>query len=450
MKIETRIKLNKFVPRDYQVPVIRALEEEGCKRALLCWSRRMGKDHVAFYIAVRQMLRKTCTIFYIFPTFRQARMALWDGINSDGERIIEYIPKELIVNKNDSEMKIRLINGSILQMVGSQDVDRVRGTACYGAVFSEYAMQDPEAWSVVRPILAQNDGWALFASTPKGKNSFWDLYQLASSSDKWYCSKLTVDDVDYISQETLEDERREMSDDLFLQEYKCSFSAGVEGAYYAKYLANMKLNGQIADVPYEVGFPVHTAWDLGMSDSTVIIFFQVIGQTVRVIDYYENSSRGLEHYISLLRSKDYIYGKHMAPHDIAVRELGTGMSRLEKARSLGVNFLTAPNLPIIDGIEAVRTTLGKMWIDATKCERLVKVIDNYRKEWDNKKKVYRDKPLHDQWSDGADALRYLCVSLSKTRNGLSPEDLDRRYQEALYGDEAGLPPMFRDTNKRYY
>jgi len=377
-------------------------------------------------------------------------MALWDGINSDGERIIDYIPKELIVNKNDSEMKIRLINGSILQMVGSQDVDWVRGTACYGAVFSEYAMQDPEAWSVVRPILAQNDGWALFCSTPKGKNSFWDLYQLAQESPKWYCSKLTVDDIDYISKETLEDERKEMSEDLFLQEYKCSFSAGVEGAYYSKYLAKMKLNGQIGDVPYESSFPVHTAWDLGMSDSTVIIFFQVIGQTVRIIDCYENSSKGLEHYVSILRSKDYIYSdKHMAPHDIAVRELGTGMSRLEKARSLGINFLTAPNLPIIDGIEAVRSTLGKMWIDATRCERLIKAIDNYRKEWDSKKKVYRDKPLHDQWSDFCDALRYMCVSLPKTRDGLTPEDLDKRYNEAMYGSD-NLPPMFQDTNKRHY
>jgi len=324
----------------------------------------------------------------------------------------------------------------------------VRGTACYMAIFSEYATQDPQAWEVLRPALAQNSGIALFCSTPFGKNHFWDLYQLSTSSSKWYSSTLTATDTGHIPQEILDDERREMSEDKFLQEYHVSFNAGVEGAYYAKYLNKMKLNNQIGDVPYEVGFPVHTAWDLGVADSTCIVFWQNIGQSIRIIDYYENNSHGLEHYAGILRDKDYVYGKHVAPHDIAVRELGSGMSRLEKARSLGINFIIAPNLPIIDGIEAVRSTLGKCWIDAVKCKRLIKVIDNYRKEWDAKHKVYRDRPLHDQYSDGADALRMLCVSLPKTRDGLSPEDLEKRYQEAMYGDQ--LPEMFRDTNKRYY
>ena len=590
MRVETKIKLSKFVPRPYQVDVVRAIEEQGYKRALLCWSRRClsgdthvtmadgswkplrdvvvgdrvlswdgekfcpdivvnhwnagvketltvksehhldlvsskdhlflcletttkliwkklcdigardtlccdfdtlktrhleltlvdispsepeelydietkrnhnfvangyvvhnsGKDHTALFIALRQMLKRVCTVFYIFPTAKQARLAIWDGINSDGRRIIEYIPPELIANKNDTEMKIRLENGSVLQFIGSTDVDRVRGTACYVAIFSEFATQDPNAWAVLRPALAQNDGIALFCSTPFGKNHFYDLYQLATASEKWYSSTLTASDTGHIPAEVLEDERREMSEDLFQQEYYVSFEAGVEGAYYAKYLNKMRLNNQIGDVPYEVGFPVHTAWDLGVSDSTVIIFFQNIGQSIRIIDYYENNSQGLEHYANVLRTKDYVYGKHIAPHDIAVRELGSGMSRLEKARSLGINFITAPNLPVIDGIEAVRSTLGKMWIDATRCGRLIKVIDTYRKEWDDKRKVYRDKPLHDQYSDGADALRMLCVSLPKTCDGLTPEDLDRRFQEAMYGDDANLPPLFRDDHKRYY
>lgn len=398
MDIQTKIKLNQFKPRDYQIPIINALEEKGFKRILLCWARRSGKDHIAFYLAIRQMLKKVCTIFYMFPTYRQARMCLWDGINIEGRRIIDYIPRELIARKNESEMKIELVNGSILQLAGSDNFDSLVGSNPYGCIFSEFSLQDPQGWSFLRPVLAANDGWALFISTPRGRNHFWELAQLAQASDKWFYSRLTVDDTKHISAEALFEERKEMSEDLFEQEYKCSFDAGVEGAYYTKYLDKMKLNNQITDVPYEVGFPVHTAWDLGMSDSTVIIFFQTIGQSIRIIDYYENADRGLEHYISLVKNKEYIYGKHIAPHDIAVRELGTGMSRLEKSRSLGVSFVTAPNLPIIDGIEAVRSSLSKIWIDEKKCKKLIDAIDNYRKEWDSKKKVYRDHPRHDQYS----------------------------------------------------
>jgi len=443
MQVETKIKLDRFKPRDYQLPVIRAIEQDGCKRALLCWSRRSGKDHTALFIALRQMLKRVCTVFYLFPTAKQARIAIWDGINSDGQRIIDYIPQELIANKNDTEMKIRLVNGSVLQFLGSTDVDRVRGTACYVAIFSEYATQDPQAWSVLRPALAQNDGIALFCSTPFGKNHFWDLHQLSVSSDKWYSSTLNVDDTGHIPQDLLDDERREMSEDLFQQEYYVSFNAGVEGAFYAKYLNKMKLNNQITDVPYEVGFPVHTAWDLGVNDSTCIIFYQVICQTIRFIDYYTSSDRGLEHYANVLRNKEYVYGNHMAPFDIAVVELGTGMSRLEKARSFGINFLTVPCLPVIEGIEAVRSTLGKIWIDEKKCSKLIKAMEFYRKEWDAKLKRYRDRPLHDWASDGCDSLRYLCLSLNRCSPSTSPEELEKRYREAMYGSSEQMPKFFR-------
>ena len=452
MKIDigTRIKLNKFVPRDYQLPVIQALESGEYKRLLLCWSRRMGKDHVAFYIAIRQMLTKVCTIFYIFPTYRQCRIALWDGINSDGQRIIDYIPKELIANKNDSEMKIRLINGSLLQFVGSQDVDKVRGSACFGAIFSEYAMQDPGVWTALRPILAQNDGWALFNSTPKGRsNHFWDLYNLAQESDKWFLSFNNVETVDYISQEALDEERKEMSEDFYMQEWLCDFNAGCEGAYYSQYLLKMRLNNQITTVPWEPSFQVSTACDLGMRDEFTLVFFQVIGQTVRIIDSYHNSGKGLEHYISVINSKPYNYKSHWAPSDIQVRELGTGLSRLEKARQLGISYQIAPNLSIMDGIEAVRSTLSRVYIDEDKCKDLIAAIENYRKEFDSKKKVYQDHPLHDKHSHFADTLRYMCLSLPKMRDGLSAEELKLRKHRALYGDGArgGFP--FNDQRRRF-
>jgi len=438
------IILDRFKPRDYQIPVIQAIEEDGYKRLVLCWSRRMGKDHIAFYIAIRQMLRKVCTIFYIFPTFRQCKLALWDGINSDGQRIIEYIPPELIANKNDNEMKIRLKNGSLLQFVGSSDVDRVRGTACYGAIFSEYSRQDPQAWAVIRPILAQNDGWALFASTPNGKNDFYDLYNLSKEAPNWYSSFHTVNDVDYINKESLEQERKEMSEDKYQQEYECNFEIGTSGSFYSRYIDKLRLDGHIGNVPYDVGYKVHTFWDLGMRDSTCIIYAQVKrDQSIHIIDYYENNKEGLEHYAKVLDEKGYTYGRHIAPHDIMVKELGTGMTRLEKSRQLGINFVVAPNISIVDGIEAVRTNLGKMYFDSKKCKDLINSLENYRHEYDEKKQVYRDTPLHDKHSHASDAMRYLCISLSKVRDGMTAEDLKKLRTEAIYGQSTQLPEMFR-------
>ncbi len=408
--------------------------------------RRAGKDITAWNLAIRQCIKKRCIVFYIFPTYAQAKKVIWDSITNDGKSFHDFIPKELIKSKNSQEMKITFTNGSILQLIGSDNIDSIVGTNPYACIFSEYAIQDPRAYQFIRPILAANDGWALFISTPRGKNSFWELYQVALNSPDWFAYKLTLDDTRHIPYKEIERERADglMSEDLIQQEYYCSFSLGVEGAYYTKYLDKMRLNNQIGCVPYEVGFKVHTAWDIGVRDSTSIIFFQTIGQTVRFIDCYENSKEGLEHYVKVLAQKDYIYGKHIAPHDINVKEFGSGMTRIEKAKQLGIKFTVAPNLSIMDGIESVRSAFSKIWIDETKCEKLLKAINNYRQEYDSKKKTYKERPLHDWTSHMADALRYLCITLPKTRDGHStPEELDSRYREAMFGDSNNLPPFFR-------
>ena len=228
-----------------------------------------------------------------------------------------------------------------------------------------------------------------------------------------------------------------------------SFDLGVEGAYYTKYLDRMRLKGQIGAVPWESSFKVHTAWDLGVRDSTTIIFFQTIGQVVRIIDCYENTKHGLEHYVNIIKQKPYTYGKHIAPHDIRVTEWGTGMTRIEKARHLGLSYTIAPDLSIEDGIEAVRSCFSKVWIDEHNCVPLIKALESYRQEYDSKKKIYKSHPLHDWSSNFADAMRYLAISLSKTRDSASPEDIDRRYREAMMGPNAGLPAMFRDDVPKY-
>jgi len=805
MNYQTRRVLNKFSPRKYQIPIVDALENKEYKKILVVMPRRAGKDIVAWNLAIRQCIKKICIVYYIFPTYSQAKKVIWDSITNSGQKFTDFIPDELIMSKNSQEMKISFINGSILQLIGSDNIDSLVGSNPYGCVFSEYAIQDPRAYQFIRPILAANDGWALFIScvspntlvitenglkriskvsnsreeysslnepifglngfnkatdfyfggnqntlkiklssgyeiectpvhplwngcewmkssdikvgdlfpvqygqnvfgkglyfskfkhkehphsgweiedracdkdffyllglihadgsydknkvtitnkkdpeiikflrsnrfttfkdgihhnfnsrtfclllewlgfrhgaknktfpdklfectraqlkaflqglfdgdgtsnsnpskcgyikitsackkfirdlqivllnfgiassirkeekeptkkvkahstiynleitgyfahifytqigfrlkrkqvnckfipnnvkkesgnvypvnpskldfkylkkeianasrisrrlikkliikydsvylkslikenlfyspvqsieasesevydfvipsthsffsngfishnTPRGKNNFWELYQVAKNSPDWFAYHLTLEDTRHIPYREIEKEREEglMSEDLIQQEYYCSFSLGVEGAYYAKYLDKMKLNNQLGMVPYEPGFKVHTAWDLGVRDSTCIIFFQTIGQTVRIIDCYKKNKEGLEHYVKILAQKDYIYGKHIAPHDIKVKEFGSGMTRLEKAKNLGIKFTVAPSISIEDGIESVRSAFSKIWIDETKCQSLIKAINNYRQEYDSKKKVYKPRPLHDIYS----------------------------------------------------
>ncbi len=449
---DEKIWLNKFEPRPYQAGIIDAVENRGFKRVVAILPRRAGKDLTAFNLCIRQCIRKVCVIYYIFPLYSQGRKVIWDSITNSGERILDYIPKSLIASMNSQEMKIRFTNGSLLQIVGSDNFDALMGTNPQGIVFSEYALQDPRAYQFIRPILAANDGFAVFISTPRGHNHLYELYQIAKHSpEDWYCIKLTLDDTQHIPYREIERERAEgiMSEDLIQQEYYTSFDMGVEGSFYSRYMDKMRIDGRITDVPWEVSKKVSTAWDIGVRDSTTIIFYQKIGDVVRIIDCYENSKHGLEHYVSVINSKPYIYERHIAPHDIQVREWGSGITRLEKARQLGVKFTVADNHSIMDGIEAVRTTLNRVWIDQTACGPLIKALENYRQEYDAKKRVYKTVPLHDIFSHFADAMRYLCVTLPKTRDGGGSESLDRRYAETMLGPNAGLPSVFRDDMGRY-
>jgi hypothetical protein len=451
MNIEAQVHLNKFVPRDYQLPLFDAIENKDYRKVVAILPRRAGKDVCAFNIMIRFAIRNICVCYYIFPTYSQGRKVIFDSITSTGERILDYIPKSLIASINSQEMKIRLTNGSLIQIVGSDNYDALMGTNPKFVVFSEYALQDPRAYQFIRPILAANGGYALFLSTPRGKNHLYSLYQVASNSDQWFAYKLTLDDTKHIPLEEIEQDRREglISEDMILQEFYTSWSLGVEGAYYSKYLDRMRVSQQIGIVPWESGFKVNTCFDIGVRDSTAIIFYQVVGQQIRIIDCYERSKEGLEHYVNVINNKPYTYGKHIAPFDIAVREWGSGMTRIEKARQLGLKFTVSPNIGIEDGIETVRSTLSKVWINEETCRPLIKALENYRQEFDSKRQVYKSQPLHDINSHFADCMRYLCVSLPKVRDGLSAEDLEKRYQEAVYGKNNNMHSIFRDDLPPY-
>jgi len=443
--IEVKIHLNKFRPRDYQRPIFKAFFEDRFRRMVIVMCRRAGKDLCTWNIVIREALTRPGVYYLVYPTYAQGKKILWTSVTIQGQRFLDYIPKQVIEGMNSQEMKVNFTNGSIIQVIGSDNPDRIVGTNPQGVVFSEYALQNPRIYALMSPILAANKGWAIFQSTPRGKNHFWDLYQLALNSPDWWTCKLGLNETRHIDPKEIDREIAEglMSPDLVQQEYYVSFNAGVEGAYYCKYIDRMRLNNQIGTVPWESGFKVHTAWDIGVRDSTSIIFFQTIGQTVRIIDYYEKNKEGLEHYVKHVLSKDYTYGKHIAPHDIAVKEFGSGMTRIEKAKQLGINFTIATKISIMDGIESVRSALSKIWIDDVRCAKLIKSLENYRQEYDDKRQVYKDVPLHDKYSHAADSMRYMCISLPRTRDSLSSDELEKIRHEAMYGSQSKLPEFFR-------
>jgi phage terminase large subunit len=304
----------------------------------------------------------------------------------------------------------------------------------------------PRAYQFIRPILAANAGWALFITTPRGKNHAFELFQIAQHNpNEWYSLKLTLDDTRHIPPVEIERERAEgiMSEDLIQQEYYCSFTKGVEGSYYQKFVDKMRIENRIGDVPWDSGAKVNVAFDIGVRDSTALIFYQVYGAIIRVIDCYESSKEGLEHYINVMKNKPYTYGKYIAPHDIRVREWGSGITRWDKAKSLGITFTIADKYSIMDGIEKVRSTLSIMYMDQVKCAPLIKALENYRQEYDAKNGVYKSVPLHNFASHYADSLRYLCVSLSKVKDNSDPKELDKRFHEAVLGEESSIPYIFR-------
>jgi len=430
MESETKtIRLPDFTPRDYQLPFFRAMDS-GKRRAVLVWHRRCGKDLACWNYLIREAAcERVGTYCYFFPTSRLGKRILWDGANKEGRRFLDYIPKELIKGQpNSVEMKIELFNGSVIQVIGTDQITNV-GINPVGCVFSEFSLQDPHSWEYVRPILRENEGWAVFNFTPRGRNHAYDLYNMADSNDDWFCERLSIDKTNVLSEEDMESERREgMSENLIQQEYYCNFTQGIEGAFYAKLFNQAENEGRVENVPYDPYCLVDTYWDLGVSDSTAIIFAQNVGQEIHIIDTYSSDGEGLDHYARVLDQKaaegKWRYGRHCAPHDIQVRELGHGAkTRLQSAKDLGIEFEVVPNLPLHEGIEMTRALWHRLWIDRTKNKFFLKCVENYHKRYNERLNVFSDRPEHDFSSHFCDALRYLSIMQSKTRrNRMSEED----------------------------
>jgi hypothetical protein len=420
-----------YTPRDYQAEFEHAMHD-GKTRALLVWHRRCGKDIACLNFMVDQMMRKVGVYYYLFPTHKQARKVIWDGIQEDGKRIIDVaFPKDLIDGKpNQTEMKIRLHNGSLFQLIGSDIADSIAGTNPCGVVLSEYSLQDPTCWNVIlRPILRKNKGWAVFNGTPRGKNHQYDLDVMARANpDEWFYQRLTVDTTNLIPPEDIEKERREgVSEEVIQQEYYCSYERGIEGSYYGRLIDKARREGRIGRVYYEPRAVVNCYYDIGFGDSTAIIFAQDVGTELRVIDFYEASGESFAHYVKVLQAKPYVYGKHYFPHDAGSGSLQTGTTLQKVASDLGIKSIILPRDDIEVGIEMTRTMLNTAYIDEFNCSHLLKCLENYHKKFNEKMNCYSNTPVHDWSSHAADACRYMAMARAihgKGSDSLTPEKIN--------------------------
>ena len=406
---------NGWVTRPYQRDLWEYMAGGGL-RACNVWHRRAGKDSVFLnWIAVASHIR-TGLYWTCLPTLTQGRKVIWDSLDSEGRRVIDQVfPKEIRAGPaNNAEMKIPLRGGSVFQVVGSDNIDSLVGANPVGVVMSEYALSNPAAWDLFRPILAENGGWAGFPFTPRGRNHGYRLYRMAQENPGWFCERLTVDDTGAITPEAIRADRDAgMDHHLVQQEYYCSFEAAVKGSYYGELIEQMRADGRVTSVPYDPSALVHTGWDLGIGDSTAIFWVQIVGKELHWIDYYEASGKALDHYAAVIHGKPYSYGQHLLPHDAEARELGTGKTRVETLKDMEIKATVVPRQAVEDGIHAVRMLLPRSWFDAKKTERGLDCLSLYRRTWDEKNQVFMEKPLHDWTSHGADAARTLAMGLNE-------------------------------------
>ena len=363
---------------------------------------------------------------YFAPTYKQAKSIAWDYL-----RMFTQFIEGMDYNK--TELAANFPTGQRIQLVGADNPDSFRGQYSDFTVLDEVAMFPVRMWSeVIRPALADREGGALFIGTPAGRNMFYDLYERAKTLDDWGAVRLAHTDTGLIPPKEIHAMRQEMEDFEFDQEMNCSFNAAVRGAYFGKVMAQAESEGRITRVPYDPNLPVFTCWDLGMADATAIWYLQVSpGGEVRALDYDEYHNASIPDIITDMRKKPYQrYDMHIAPHDIRVRELGTGTSRYEVAQQNGVRFHICRNMPLMDGIDATRNLIKKMWFDEQNCRLGINALQLYRAELNQKTGVLNTRPLHDHTSHGCDALRMFAVERGQRggRNwseGINYDMLDR-------------------------
>jgi phage terminase large subunit len=418
-----------YKPRPQLLPFHARKERWACIVA----HRRFGKtvgcvnDLVARALATE---KEAARYAYLAPYRGQAKMIAWE--------YLKRYTRPLRPKVSETELSVRLANEAEIRLFGADNPDALRGGYLDGVVLDEVADMRPSVWGeIVSPCLADRRGWATHIGTPKGHNAFFELHEQAQASPDWFSALFKASETGLISNQELEEQAKTKTADQMAQEFECSFEAAIHGAIYAKELAQARKDGRIGRVPYDPALPVHTIWDLAgghskTADSTAIWFVQTLGLEARLIDYYEASGEGLPFYAKVLQDRGYVYGRHIAPHDIRVGEMGTGRTRIEVAAKLGIKFEIAPEVSLEDGIHAGRLWMARCWFDETKCKAGLEALQHYQWTRNERLDEFKSTPVKNWATHGSDAYRYAALAL-KDKPQVKPE----RSQRQNYHGEAG-------------
>ena len=406
--------------------------QNGGRLAELIWHRRSGKDELSLHWTMVAAFQRVANYWHMLPEYAQARKAIWGAINphTGKRRIDEAFPMELRETTREHEMQIVFKNGSSWQLVGSDRYNGLVGSPPAGVVYSEWALTNPAARGFIRPIMAENNGWQIFITTPRSRNHAHRTFMAAKQNPKAYAELLTVRDTGILSEERLQEERQGYIDTfgsdegeaVFEQEYFCSFDAAILGSFYGKEIRRLEEAGRIVPIEYDPSLPVFTAWDLGYRDDTAIWFWQQVRNEIRVIDFYSKSGADIHEIAGVVVSKGYRYERNYLPHDARAKSLQTGKSTVEQlAAHLDIGKLAVvPDIGVQSGIQAVRLVLPKVWFDAERCRDGIEALRQYQREWDEDKKAFRQSPRHDWTSHPADAFRMMAVAWGERLESAPP------------------------------
>jgi hypothetical protein len=403
-----------YEPRELQLKLHNEMSQK--RWGVVVCHRRFGKTVWAINHILRDALmcqKPNPRFAYMAPTYRQAKNVAWDYIK-------QFAGKIPNVKFHETELRCDLPNGARISLLGAENPDSLRGIFLDGCCMDEVADMPENVFpEVIRPALSDRKGWCVFVGTPKGHNAFFDKYEEAAGNPDWLAAVYKASETGILDDEELAAARSMMTADQYAQEFECSWNANVPGAVYGKEMEAVQMDGRITNVPYDPSAKVDTWWDLGVGDSTAVWFTQTIGRAIHVIDFYEARGEGLPHYCKILTSKGYLYGDHNAPHDIEVRELGSGKSRREVAWDLGLNFRVVPKLPVEDGIHAAQMLLPRIWFDREKCKHGLECLRQYHRAYNERTRSFRASPVHDWSSHAADAFRYLAVGIREDRGRMA-------------------------------
>ena len=382
--------------------------------------RRWGKDEIALNVTRDLALQRPASYWHCLPEYAQARKAIWAAVNphTGKRRVDEAFPGEIRESVNEQEMFIKLRNGSTWQIVGSDRYNALVGSGVAGVVFSEWALANPSAWGYIRPMVEENGGWAAFITTPRGNNHAKAMYDMARSNPKWFAEVSDVHTTGALSQEAMDEALAEYRAiygldfglALFEQEYLCSFNGAMVGAYFGAEMSRAEREGRVKPVPVDIKYPVHTAWDLGKATNNPIWCFQVIGQQLRIVDFYQPESDDLEEWCATLNARGYT-GNDYVPHDILVTEWGSKRTRIETLRALGRKPKRIVKVSVADGLQAGRVAINSaVFADNDAVARGIDGLKSYRREWDDDLKDFRENPVKDWAEHIGSAWRYLGLS----------------------------------------